>query len=77
MVERETLHDLREMVKSLVGGKDVLVRAEAWARHQSREWPYGTYSPNDFSTMYEAGYLRGYLAGGARYEHEDKPNDSA
>jgi hypothetical protein len=69
--ERETLYDLREMVRSLVGGKEIVAKANDWARKQASSWPYGTYSPNDLDTMYEAGYLRGYLAGGAARSSDD------
>lgn len=71
MSEREILYDLREMVRSLVGGQEVLARALLWAGKQSQDWPYGTYSPNDFPTMYEAGYLRGYLAGAVAFIPEN------
>lgn len=40
---------------------DVKLAAEKYAYSKAREWPYGTYSPNDLTTMYEHGYLTGYI----------------
>ena len=61
----ENLHSLREKVGQIVGGKEVIAAAQAWAKERAIRWPHGVYSPYDFPCMYEAGYLRGYLRGSA------------
>lgn len=57
-MERPNLYDLKQMC-----GKRVTAEAEEWAHEQKAEWPYGLYSPNDFTTMFEKGYLHGYVQG--------------
>lgn len=72
--DNENLYALRQMVLSTVGGKEVVAFAEKWAREKSSVWPYGTCHPNDFPTMYEAGFYRGYLKGAA--SRIDPANDN-
>lgn len=65
MNENANLFELRQMVLNIVGGKSIVAYAEAWAKERAATWPWGTYSPNDLTTMYECGFYRGYLKGAA------------
>lgn len=51
------LFELRHRVRS-----EIATAADAYAREKAGHWSYGVYSPNDFPTMYEHGYLSGFLA---------------
>jgi hypothetical protein len=55
-VSDSNLYDLRKKVPVAVSQT-----AQAFAREQADKWSYGIYSSNDFTIMFEKGYLEGYL----------------
>ena len=66
-MEEPNLFSLRELVPG-----HVLREAALWARDQADGWPHGTYSPNDLVTMFEKGYLKGWLSAQSNAEGEVK-----
>lgn len=56
--DEPNLHELRKRVPENIA-KD----AASWAIIEAHTWIYGTYHPNDLTTMFEKGYLAGYLKG--------------
>lgn len=65
MKSRETLADLKDLVRQVVGGAEVVDLSERWAEEQVASWPDGEYSQAELELAYQAGFLRGYLNGGA------------